>query len=317
MNEISKAIEIISSSKNIAIASHLNPDGDAIGSLLSLGLGLKQLGKKINMVSYDGVPKKYRGLPGADEIVRNINTVPDLAISVDCSTKELLGKTFEIFEKARHALEIDHHSVRTPYADLQIIDPRAAAVGELVYLLLIKLGVNINQEIAQNILTSIIVETDSFRLPSIEPYTFEVCAHLLKTGIDFHKISENVYWFKKKESALISAHVLSKCKFLSNDKIAWSILTNRDIAAVGAEYEDTEIIANEILAIKNVEMAILFREIAPDRLKVHLRSKGKVNVALFAKKYGGGGHDDSAACIIKDGTLARRQLLKNAIELVR
>jgi phosphoesterase RecJ-like protein len=198
-----------------------------------------------------------------------------------------------------------------------MVEPQAAAVGELIYSLLEKLAVNIGQDIAQNILTSIIVETDSFRLPNVEPATFDICAKLLKTGIDFHKLSENIYWFREKEAAVLAARVLSKCRFLLKDRIVWSTLTRKDLKAVGAAYEDSETIANEMLAIKGVEVAILLREIDKNRLKVHLRSKGKVDVALFAQNYGGGGHADAAACVIGNRKHLRKNLLKKVIELVK
>lgn len=316
MKGFKEAIRIISISRDIIIAGHINPDGDSIGSLLSLGLGIKQLGKNVQMLSAGGVPKKYRVLPGAGEIIRNSDKAADLAIAVDCSTKELLGKTFTLFKKCRYILEIDHHSVRDPFGDISLVKTQAAAVGELVYSLLKRLRVAMTRDIAQNILTSIIVETNSFRLPNVQPFTFEVCAKLLKTGLDFHKLSETIYWSRGKESSVITGLILSKCKFLSQDRIVWSFLTRKDLKVIKANYEDTEAIANEMLAIKSVEVALLFREIGEDLLKVHLRSKGKVDVALFAQKYGGGGHADAAACVVRDGNKTIKNLLKKITELI-
>lgn len=317
MQDINRARQKILQAGSIVIASHINPDGDSIGSLLALGLGLEQLGKAVTMVSYDGVPKRYRILPGSQKIVRKVRKIFDLAIAVDCGTKELLGKTFDIFKKASFILEIDHHQVRTPFGDACIIDPKAAAVGELVYLFLKKLKAPITHQIAQNILTSIIVETNSFRLPSVRPLTFGICSQLMKTGVDFSKLSEMIYWSKAKESAIISGFALSRSKFLQQGKVAWSIVKKDDLGRIKAKAEDVDSVANDMLAIKGVEVSVLFRQEERGLLRVSLRSKGRVDVARLAQNYGGGGHSDAAGCLIPDNKRAIEEILKEAQDLVR
>lgn len=302
----------ICEAKYILIAGHINPDGDSIGSLLSLGLGLKQLGKKVEMVSCDGVPKMYRQLPGAREIRKHTTKTPDLAIAVDCGNKELLGKNFEGFNKAKCILEIDHHEFREPFGNIHIVKPDVAAVGELVYYLLERLGVDITKDIAQNILTSIIVETNFFRLPNIRSVTFQICAQLLKKGVDFSKLSEIVYWSKTKEASLLVGLCLSKCRFLRKGEIVWSILKKIDVMKVNGKDEDTDSVPNEMLAIKGVIMAIFFREVNGNKFRVSLRGKGKINVATLTRKYDGGGHFDAAGCIISKQKGSIRQFLKHA-----
>ncbi|UCD15085.1 MAG: DHH family phosphoesterase, partial [Candidatus Omnitrophota bacterium] len=193
---LNKAAAKILQVKDIAIFGHVHPDGDSIGSLVSLGLGLRKLGKHVFMVSADGVPKRYKKLPGAEKIVRKIEKKVDLAIAVDCSNREILGAGFDVFKKAADILEIDHHEFRRPFGSISFVDHKAVAVGEMVYQLLGELGVPITKNIAQNILTSIIVETNSFRLPNVRPFSFEVCNELLKTGVDFYKLVDTVFWSK-------------------------------------------------------------------------------------------------------------------------
>lgn len=308
---LKKAAEKILSVENIVIACHVNPDGDAIGSLLSLGLGLKQLGRRIEMISPDGIPEIYRRLPGAKHIKKETSQVPELAIAVDCGNKKLLGRSFKTFKKAKCILEIDHHEIREVFGDIQMVESDFASVGELVYLLLEKLKVHITKDIALNILTSIIVETNSFRLPNIRPLTFEVCACLLKTGVDFHELSEMVYWSKTKEAALILGICLSRCKYLKDGKIVWSVLKKEDLANTGGNSEDADSVISEMLSVKNVIIAVFFRE-EGDVLRVGLRSKGKLNVASIARKYGGGGHFDSAGCFIPNSRRAINKILKDA-----
>ncbi len=302
----------IAEAKNIIIASHINPDGDSIGSVLSLGLGVEKLGKSVYMVSADGVPKRYRFLPGANRIIRNTNKSADLAIAVDCSNKEILGSAYNIFKNAKDILEIDHHEFKRPFGNLFLIDHKAAAVGELVYLFLEELKVDIDKDIAQNILTSIIVETNSFRLPKIRPLTFGICKELLKKGVDFYKLVDTVFWSRTKESALLSAICLARCRFIEDGKLVWSIIRKRDFDRIMGEDEDIDAVADEIRSIQGVEIVVLFREKSKKILRVSLRSKGKINIASVAEHWKGGGHFDVAGCTIPNNSESMKGILAMA-----
>lgn len=312
---LKEAAEKIRSAYNIVIACHVNPDGDAIGSLVSLGLGLKQMGKEVDMLSPDGIPKMYRRLPGVDCIEKKTSRVPELAVAVDSGNKKLLGRSLETFKKAKWVLSIDHHEVREPYGNLQIVEPESSSVGELIYLLLKELNVDITKDIAVNILTSIIVETNSFRLPNIRPLAFEICARLLETGIDFYSLSEMVYWSKTKEASLILGICLSRCKYLKEGKIIWSILKQEDLENTGGKKEDADSVVGEMLSVKDVDIAVFFRE-EGDVIRVSLRSKGKVNVAEIARKYDGGGHSDSAGCFVTNSDEFINKILRDAESLL-
>src|SRR3989338_4924307 len=185
MEHLELAIRKIIEAKDIVISGHVNPDGDSIGSLLALGLGIEKLGKRVYMISRDGVPKRYTSLPGAGRIIKDTKVKADLAIAVDCSSREILGDAFRIFKRASETLSIDHHEFRRPFCAIDVVDEKAAAVGELIYLLLERLGVRATGDIAQNLLTSIIVETNSFRLPGVSTATFGLCAELMKKDVDF------------------------------------------------------------------------------------------------------------------------------------
>jgi phosphoesterase RecJ-like protein len=305
--------EKISSANEIVVACHINPDGDAIGSLLSLGRGLKDLGKKVYMISMDGVPEMYVSLPGADEVVKEIKKKPELAISVDCSTKQMLGKTYDTFRKAKYIIEIDHHQNRESFGDLSIVDTKAAAVGEIIYRILKKLDIKVGREIAMNILASIIVETNSFRLPNVRANTFSLCAELLKTGVDFNKLAGMIFWSRTREAVVLSGLCLSRCRFLKKGKIAWTIVYSEDFNEAKAKYEDVETVVGEILSIQDVEASVFFKERYRDELRVSLRSKGKVDVGYIAKKFGGGGHFNAAGCSIPRDEAVIKQIL-HAVE---
>ncbi|MFC1479975.1 bifunctional oligoribonuclease/PAP phosphatase NrnA [Candidatus Omnitrophota bacterium] len=312
-----QAANTIAAARDIAIGCHVNPDGDAIGSLLSLGIGLEELGKRVYMVSQDGVPKKYRHLPGAERIMKRLGENVDLAITVDCSTPEMLGTVLNSFKKAKTILEIDHHETRETFGDISWVEPAAAAVGEQIYILLKQMKIKITRDIAQNILTSLIVETSSFRLPNVRPFTFKVCAELAKTGVDFYKLVDTIFWSHPREVAVLSGICLSRCQFQEKGKLAWSVIRKKDFEKVKGKDEDVDPVADEIRAIKGVKIAILFREKSKELLRVSLRSKGDINVAHLAAIYGGGGHADVAGCRIPNKTKVIKRMLARAKKLLR
>ncbi|MDP3789954.1 MAG: DHH family phosphoesterase [Candidatus Omnitrophota bacterium] len=316
-SDIRKAKKAIMAAKSIMIASHISPDGDSIGSLLSLGLGLEYLNKRVYRVSADGLPRNFRLLPGAKKVVRSIDKSVDLAIAVDCGEKKLLGRTFETFKKAGHILEIDHHDIRTSFGDISFVDTKAGAVGEMIFMLLKELKIPLTKAIAENIMTSIVVETNSFRLPKIRAFTFEVCSDLVKAGVNFYELAEMVYWTKSKESFLLTNTALSRCTFLAKGRLVWSLLKQTDFDKINAMEEDAYAIAGELLLLKGVEIAIFFREISNNRLQVSLRSRGKINIGVFAERNGGGGHFDVAGCTIPNKKSAIDRFIRGAKSLVK
>lgn len=316
MLDFRKAKKIILRSKSIVISGHINPDGDSLGSLLSLGLGLKKLGKNVVMISVDRIPKRYHSLPGADLLRKTLDKPADLAITVDCSNKEILGKAFDYLKRSGEILEIDHHEFRRPFGSLSLIDHKAASVGELVYLLLGELKVRIDSSIAQNLMTSIIVETSSFRLPSVRSLTFKICSELIDRGVDFYKLVDKVFWSRSKESEVLTGICLSRCKFLKSGRISWSIIRREDFAKVGGKDEDVDAVADEMRSILGVKIALLFREKDRDTLRVSFRSKEKINVASIAERYLGGGHFDVAGCNIPNNAKSMKEVLKLAEKLI-
>jgi phosphoesterase RecJ-like protein len=308
----------ILAAKSIAIFSHINPDGDTIGSMLALGTALKSLGKKISMLNADMIPKVYQALPGAKLIRKNLkNRNIDLAIAVDCGKDSLLGNNLADFKKAKKSIAIDHHKIRHKFAQISLVDAKAAAAGEIIYHILNNLNINFTKDISENILTSIIVETNSFRLPSTKSKTFAICAELLKTGVNFTKISETVYWSKSKQAMLLWSLCAKRMNFLKNDKIVWSIVRKRDFKKFKASDEDVDPFPNEMLSIKKVQIAIFFREKDNNQLRVSLRSKGKANVALLASCFEGGGHFDIAGFYISNSNQSIKKVIREAKKIIK
>ncbi|MBU0503743.1 MAG: bifunctional oligoribonuclease/PAP phosphatase NrnA [Candidatus Omnitrophota bacterium] len=316
MEGFRKIRQSISRAKNIAISGHINPDGDSIGSFLALGLALDSLGKSVYLLCEGSIPEHYRFLPGVGRIISTTNKKIDLAIAVDCSTIELLGKNASVFKKAKAVFEIDHHEFRKSFGDIYLVDHEAAAVGELIYMLLKKLQVVITRDIGENLLTSLIVETNLFKLANVRPFTFTACGELLKTGIVFSQLADKVYGQKTRAAMMLSAVCLLRAKFLKKNRIIWSVIRYNDLARVGGKNYDTDMIASEMYSMKDVKVAVLFREKNSETLKVSLRSKGGINIGKIAQEYKGGGHFDIAGCYIPNNRKSIMQILSSVEALL-
>lgn len=313
MSETARTVTAIKKAKKIAVAAHVNPDGDTIGSMLSLGLGLKKAGKQVFMLSRDGVPKRYRTLPGASQIRKTLRQNVDLAITVDCNAPAMVGPLlYDLKKKAVKIIAIDHHEIREPFEDISLIDTEAAAVGEMVYSVLSGLKINIDKRIAANILTSLIVETSSFRFPNVKAATFDVCAKMVRTGVDFYELVNTIFWSNEKTAVVLAGIFMARCKFPAKGRLAWTMARIEDFRKVGGKEEDIDALPDMIRAIKGVDIAVLFREKKGNRLRVSLRAKKNINVGNLAKEYGGGGHPDVAGCYIGNTSKEIKQFLLRA-----
>lgn len=217
-------------------------------------------------------------------------------VNLESIKKEILkAKTIAISEHVNpdgdslgSLLSIDHHEFRRPFGNIKLIDIDAASVGEMIHLLLKKLNIKITEDIALNLLTSIIVEIDSFQLPNVTDKTFKICSELLEKKIDFHKLVNLIFWSQTKESLLLAGICFLRFKFLKKNQLVWSIITKKDFAQAKGKDEDVDAVADQMRSIKEVKIAVLFREKENNHIRVSLRSKGKINVAAIAEKFNGG-----------------------------
>jgi bifunctional oligoribonuclease and PAP phosphatase NrnA len=306
-----KTIQTLLKADTIAITGHINPDGDSIGALLSLGLAMKKIGKTVYFISQDRIPRRYHSLPGIKYLRKTVDKAVDLAVSVDCGNIRLLGPAVKIFQRAKNTLSIDHHKFRQEYANENLNDTEAASVGEMVYRVVTMMRIPLDKEIATNILTSLIVETNSFRLPTTSTKVFQICAWLLETGVDYYHISQVTYWSKTKAILKLYNLFYSKIQFV-NSKLVWVHLTKADFRKTNTDMEDADPLIEELRSLENTQLAILFREESRKWLRVGLRSKGNINIASLAEEYEGGGHFDSAGCLVPNRKGIIGEIVKKA-----
>ena len=313
---ISQAVRAIRKAKTVIVASHVNPDGDTIGCLLALGHTLILMGKKVILLSQDGVPSRFQFLPGSELIMSETKEKADVSIAVDCGSVRQLGTVHVPFFHSKTTIQVDHHDFGNAFGKIQVMEEEAAAVGEIVYELIKALKVEITPAIAVCLLTSIIVDTGSFRFTNIRSKTFDICGRLIRKGVDLQHLIEESYWKKSRSVAKLSGYAMMQAEFSKDGNIAWSTVYQKDFKKFGSHISDVDAVADELRSIEGVKIAAVFRETQSRKFRVSLRSKYGINVALVAKDFGGGGHHNSAGCAIRNSEKEKQILLKELQALV-
>jgi len=313
---LKEGLRALRSAKKVIVVSHKNPDGDTLGCMLALGLALMQKGKHVFLVCQDAVPTRYQFLPGSELVQADCREKVDVAVAVDCGGVSQLGSAKKAFFKAKTTLQVDHHDFGDPFGKIQVVDPEASAVGEIVYYLVEALKVDITPAIATCLLTSIIVDTGAFHFSNIRAKTFEICAKLSKKGVDLQHLIEEAYWTKSRPTALLSSHAILKANFSRDGFIAWTVVSQASIRRYGAGLSDADSVADDLRSIENVKVAVLFRETDRGHYRVSLRSKKGIHVAIVARRFGGGGHHNSAGCVIRATEAEKKKLLQALGEII-
>lgn len=288
-------LEVLESGNRFLVCSHARPDGDAMGSMLALGMVLEQMGKTADLVTADRVPVLYRRLPGVEKIrtVSSVRGPYDAAILLECDSLERAG--LEGLEDL-FLVNIDHHISGRPYAQLNWIDCDAASVGELVYRVAKAARVRLTPQMAACLYTTILTDTGSFSYGALSARTFALARELVLAGADPIALARDVYYSVPASKVVLLGAALNNLQ--REDRLAWLWITLEDMARAQAVEEDCEGIVNFALSIAGVEAAVFLRELPRGQVRLSLRSKGKVNVAAIAENLGGGGHENAAGCTL-------------------
>ena len=301
-------VEQINKGKRFLVISHLNPEGDAIGSLLGMALALRAGGKEAVAYLEDDLPEMFDFLPGADMIVHDLAGLGpfDATIAVDCGQMERLGPKFVSFDGKGTLINVDHHATNDSFGEINVIDPEASAAGEMVFDLINAAGIDIDKGIATNLYVAIHTDTGSFRYSCSTPGAFKAAGELVSLGADPWEVSTHVYENLPFKRFLLLGRVLSTMDVVEYDGVlvASLLVTNDMLEATGAGRELSDGFVNYARSVEGVEVGMLFKEPESSNgpCKVSLRSKGKVDVAAVAARFKGGGHKNAAGCTI-EGTL--------------
>ncbi len=294
-------LQVLRAGERFLVCSHSRPDGDAVGSILAMGMLLQQMGKHADLVTADRIPAIYRSLPQADSIrtALRVHGPYDAAILLECDG---FGRTRLRGLDAFFVINIDHHASGRAWADLNWIDRDASSVGELVYRLVKAAGATVTPEMATCLYTTVLTDTGGFCYGSTRASTFALAKELVEAGANPIRVAQDVYFSATTSKMLLLGAALGNLH--REGRLAWLWVSHQDMVRTCAAEEDCEGIVNYAVSIAGIEAAAFLRELPEQRIRLSLRSKGKVNVAAIAENLGGGGHENAAGCTL-EGPLSR------------
>jgi phosphoesterase RecJ-like protein len=300
-NPIEAILKVLREGERFLVCSHSRPDGDAVGSILAMGMLLRQMGKRVDLVTADRIPIIYRTLPEASTIrtALRVHGPYDAAILLECDGLERtrLRGLDQFF-----VINIDHHASGRAFGHLNWIDRSAASVGELVHRLVKAAGGVVTPEMASCLYATVLTDTGGFCYGTTNAATFDLARELVVAGADPLRIAQDVYFSLAMSKLLLLGAALGNLK--REGRLAWLWVSHQDMVRSCAVEEDCEGIVNYAVSIEGVEAAAFLRELPEQRIRLSLRSKGKVNVAAIAERLGGGGHENAAGCTL-EGPLER------------
>lgn len=303
MNNFDEISKVVQKNHNFLITSHINLDGDAIGSELALYFILKKLNKKAIILNQNRLPKIYDFLPGSDKVnyLNNNRIKPksiDVGIVLDCSNIKRIGRTYEIFKDIKTIINIDHHKSNENYGNLNYLDCSVSSVGEIIYELITFIDINLlDEKISTCLFTAIMTDTGSFRYSNVSSKTFGVASHLTSSGIKSHLIANNIYNRNTYPGLKLLGKALLNLEINESSCVSWLTVSRKMLNDTNASDEDIEGIIDIVTTLNNIEVSILFRETKDNKIKVSFRSKGNFDVNKFAGKFKGGGHQNAAGCL--------------------
>ena len=309
--------ELIKNSKKILIVSHINPDGDAIGSVSSMYTTIyDNFKKKSDILVIGHLPNCYKSLPNIDkaEFKFNDSMVYDLVITLDVASLDRLSNAKILFDKAVKTINIDHHKTNNGFGDINVVSPEASSTGEVLLGIYNEQNWEISLDSAVGLYTAILTDTGGFRYENTSENVFKSAAQLVKIGINPNEIYKNCYEKKSKNFVMFQNYCINKAVFVDDDKIAYSTVYKKDIEKFHGEEDFTEGLVEILRAIDTTDIAFLAKEIDSKTTKISMRSK-KSDVADICSVFGGGGHTFAAGCTVKtDVEGAVKRILKTIEE---
>lgn len=310
--------DIIKSSKNILITSHINPDGDTLGSMCGMYSIIELNFKKHpDMLAVSKIPKMYDFIPNVKRVKQleefDKSREYDLVINVDVAAIDRICDGKILFDKAKKTVNIDHHKTNIGYADLNFVNGNASSTAEVVYDIAKQANWKINHDTAVCLYAGILTDTGSFRFDNTTPQCHNFVAEMLETGISPSDLFQKCYENQSKNMVLFQSYCVNKAVFLDNDKIAYTTVYKKDMEKFHAEEDFTEGLTEKLRAIVSTKVAFVAKEMTNGGTKISMRSKS-VDVAEICEVFGGGGHKLAAGCTIKTGV---DEAVKKLLHVIR
>ncbi|MEW6350017.1 MAG: bifunctional oligoribonuclease/PAP phosphatase NrnA [Thermodesulfobacteriota bacterium] len=294
---INKIAEILRNGDDFLVVTHVNPDGDAIGSLLGMRLALEEMGKRSWALVGEQPPSQYDFLGARTKVItdpRSVNGTPSWIIALDCADQGRISADLGRFRPPCRLINIDHHVTNPLYGELHLVETGASCSAELAFRVLKQAGYTLSRTVGKCLYTGLITDTGGFRYPGVNSRTFQVASELLEPGIDSYDVSRHLYEEYPLSRFQLEALMLDRMEMMHQGTLVVSVLYLDDFRRLNVDTSETENLVNRLREIRGVEAGVLITQVSEQLTRVSLRSKGQLNVALIAKGFGGGGHPRAA-----------------------
>jgi bifunctional oligoribonuclease and PAP phosphatase NrnA len=287
--------EILAAHDRFVIASHVRPDGDAVGSALGLALSLRAAGKQARVVLHDPVPENLRFLPGTETVIQPptaLGAPSEVALALDTATYERLGLGVTgVYDGAPILLNLDHHISNPGYGTHHYIDSDSPATGQIITQLILANDLPLPRDAAENLYAAISTDTGSFQYDSTTAETYRLIARLVETGLHIGELNRKLYQSFPLRRLRLLGELLQALRITADGRCASWALSREMIGRAGSTPDDSENLIDHLRAIEGVVVAAFLEELGDGKVRVSLRSKDpRVNVSALAAKFGGGGH---------------------------
>ncbi len=287
---------LIREAGKIAVCSHVNPDGDTLGSAAAMGLAIKRMGKEVRLFCDGKIPDQLSFLPGIKEMSQpGPDDGPfDLMLAVDVSDEKRLGSCIILKAKCTHTAQIDHHPTNPLFMEVNSVDGNAPASCIMIREQLDALGIKPDREIAICLYTGISTDTGNFSFNSTNADCFNIMGEMMDLGLPLAELNRMLFRDRAMPQVLLLGKVLNSLRYYENGKIAVMKLTRKDFSDCHAMSEHADTLVNFGLDTTGTVMALLGRESDDGMIKLSLRAKEPVRINDIAQAFGGGGHAQAA-----------------------
>jgi phosphoesterase RecJ-like protein len=319
---LGRAAEALGRANEVALVCHVNPDADAMGSMLALACFLAGRGKRVAATWPNGIetaPRWVAALPGREHIVApgDLPKEPEVLVSLDTADVNRLDGLSHLVKRAGTVIVIDHHVTNTGFGTIDVIDPRAAATAELVYRLIERMGGDLDADTAACLYAGLVTDTGRFQFSNTTSEVLRIAARLREEAFDHVALTQALYEDNSLSYLRLLGTILERASHVPEADLVWTYLTRADLEAAGIGIEESEDLIDLVRTAREADVAAVLKEQPGGGFKVSLRSRGKTDVAAVAAAFGGGGHRLAAGYSSKAGLDETAGALLDALRAAR
>jgi phosphoesterase RecJ-like protein len=308
---------IVDSTRQITCLAHKDADADSLGSALAFALALRAAGRKVRVVVPEPIPRLLEHLPGFETVETGGAPLGDTVFTFDCATLTRFGERRDEVERATTVVNIDHHLSNTAFGSINLVDAAASATGQVVHKLLTLLGAPISAEVATNLYAALLTDTGGFRHENTTEAALRLGASLVAAGADPGWVALKSYRSRSLAQVKLEGLSIAGMHSEMDGRLLWSEVTGSMLDQAGADMQDSEGIIDALQSIGTMEIAVLIKETAPDRIKISVRTREPFDATDVCTPFGGGGHRRAAGAELASSLPdARRRVLEVARRLI-